>query len=70
MRDDERSAAVYVGTGNNGGDGWLIAGLLRERGWSITVHAAGDPGTTDAQRAKAEAERDGAVRAASRHAKH
>jgi ADP-dependent NAD(P)H-hydrate dehydratase / NAD(P)H-hydrate epimerase len=56
---EARSAAVYVGTGNNGGDGWLIAGLLRERGWHITVHASGDPGTADAKRAKAEAERAG-----------
>ena len=54
-----RSAAVYVGTGNNGGDGWLIAGMLRESGWSITVLATGDPKTADAQRARAEAERGG-----------
>ena len=56
---DERSAAVYVGTGNNGGDGWLIAGMLRELGWSVTVHATEAPKTVDAQRAKAEAERGG-----------
>lgn len=53
---DERSAAVFVGTGNNGGDGWLIAGLLRARGWAVTVYAAGEPRTADAQRAKREAE--------------
>ena len=56
---DERSAAVFVGPGNNGGDGWLIAGLLRARGWTITVHVAGEPRTADAQRARAEAEREG-----------
>ncbi len=55
----ERSAAVYVGTGNNGGDGWLIAGQLRALGWTITVHATGDPKTVDAQRAKSVAERGG-----------
>ena len=56
---EERSAAVYVGVGNNGGDGWVIAGALREMGWNVTVLSAGDPRTADAQRAKAEAERDG-----------
>ena len=54
-----RSAAVFVGTGNNGGDGWLIAGLLRERGWTITVHASGEPRTDDARRARIDAEREG-----------
>jgi ADP-dependent NAD(P)H-hydrate dehydratase / NAD(P)H-hydrate epimerase len=56
---EERSVAVYVGPGNNGGDGWLIAGLLRELGWSVTVHVAGEPKTGDAQRAKRDAEREG-----------
>ncbi len=53
---DERSAAVFCGPGNNGGDGWLIAGLLRARGWAVSVYAAGDPRTGDAQRARADAE--------------
>jgi ADP-dependent NAD(P)H-hydrate dehydratase / NAD(P)H-hydrate epimerase len=56
---EERSAAVYVGSGNNGGDGWLIAGLLRDLGWNVTVYAAGAPRTPDAQRAREEAERAG-----------
>jgi ADP-dependent NAD(P)H-hydrate dehydratase / NAD(P)H-hydrate epimerase len=55
-----RSAAVYVGTGNNGGDGWLIAGMLRDRGWTVRVHASGAPRTDDATRARSLAERDGA----------
>jgi len=54
-----RSAAVYVGTGNNGGDGWLIAAMLREIGWHITIHAAGDPRTPDASQAKRHAESHG-----------
>jgi ADP-dependent NAD(P)H-hydrate dehydratase / NAD(P)H-hydrate epimerase len=56
---DERSAAVFVGVGNNGGDGWLIAGMLRQLGWNVTVHAAGEPKTADAARAKADAEGGG-----------
>ena len=56
---EERSAAVYVGAGNNGGDGWVIAGLLRGMGWNVTVHAAGEPRTADARRAKEDAEHDG-----------
>ncbi|MES3033878.1 MAG: NAD(P)H-hydrate dehydratase [Gemmatimonadota bacterium] len=54
-----RSAAVYVGSGNNGGDGWLIAGLLRARGWHVTVFASGEPRTDDARRARAAAEQGG-----------
>ena len=54
-----RSAAVYVGAGNNGGDGWVIAGLLRQRGWRVTVHQARSSRTPDAQRAQADAERAG-----------
>ncbi len=56
---EERTAAVYVGPGNNGGDGWLIAALLRARGWTITLHAAADPRTADAQRARVVAEQGG-----------
>jgi len=31
------SAVVWVGTGNNGGDGWLIAHYLFNAGWQVTV---------------------------------
>lgn len=57
---DERSAAVYVGPGNNGGDGWVIAGLLRRLGWNVSVCMPEEPRTPDAQRARAGAEADGA----------
>lgn len=37
-----RRAVVLCGPGNNGGDGFVLARLLRKRAWKVTVYLHGD----------------------------
>jgi len=47
-----RSVTVLCGPGNNGGDGYVIAETLRERGSKVRVIAATDPATAAARNAR------------------
>lgn len=41
IETQERRASVWVGKGNNGGDGWLIAHYLQQAGWRVQVITVG-----------------------------
>ncbi|MGO1490272.1 MAG: NAD(P)H-hydrate dehydratase [Psychrobacter sp.] len=37
----QQSASIWVGKGNNGGDGWLLAYYLQQMGWQVQVTTVG-----------------------------
>jgi len=53
-RFSPRKTVVLAGPGNNGGDGYVVARLLAERGWDVEVEALAPPATADAAAAAAQ----------------
>ncbi|MGO2506588.1 MAG: NAD(P)H-hydrate dehydratase [Psychrobacter alimentarius] len=41
IETQERRVSVWVGKGNNGGDGWLVAYYLQQAGWRVQVITVG-----------------------------
>lgn len=54
---------VFCGPGNNGGDGFITARLLRDWGWSVTVHLLGEREALSGDAAEAAQRWGGAIHA-------
>ena len=52
-RFSHRSVVIWCGPGDNGGDGYVAARLLRRKGWSVRVEVSAPPATDAARRAAA-----------------
>lgn len=63
---DGRKIFVYCGPGNNGGDGYVAARILREQGFTVFVGALGDPQKLRGDAAEALADWGGDVTSAER----